>query len=800
MASSTINRRRKKAKVAKGFKLKPISVPVRLFIVLALLTLALVGIITRLVYLQIFVSNDRIAAQVDQLVDEVQIPAERGNIYDRNLNILVQDSSAKSVNIIPKLVKEPTEVSKKLSKELGLDYDKVYKIVTKLEDDKVEINDQLTNVDTVQLMSNLSNPEAYEIDEHSFYCIPDQIKSVKTDTAVIAQAFGMSNEKVESYLTAKENTAQVIKTKVDNALAEELKESLAVYDDDGEVTSYNGIELLEDKMRYYTNGNFASYILGFTGNDHSGLYGVERTFNNQLSGRNGIVYYQKDAYGNIINSQTKVVQEATRGEDLVLSIDSNIQSAAEKTLENAVNQWHAKSGVAIVMDTDTGEIIAMASKPDYDLNNPYSISDEFKARHEEDLKELSETDQLENMWKNPAVSFIYEPGSTFKPITISTALEEGAINPSMTFTCTGAITIAGTTINCTGVHGTQTVAETLENSCNPGLVQIISDLNPNTFYKYVYNLGFGTRTGIELTGEEEGIVGRPFAEDGSINMVDYSTFSFGQGLATTPIQILCALNSLINDGYYISPTLLKTSQTKSTKQVISDSTSREIREAMHGMIESQTILKNQAGNFQIGGKSGTAEKFVDGEYSTEKFVTSFFCFAPVDDPKYATIVVLDEPDTGTSGSASAGPAAIDILKQALIYSGSNPQADSSNNVVVPDLIGMKIDSATKILEERNITYTINENGEGDYVLAQSIPAQTEYLNQEKLVITVGPKPENVEMMVPDFTGMTIQSVNEKVQELGIHLVIKGNGFAVEQSIAPGTIVEPDSTITVRFKE
>lgn len=791
--NSSVRRRKK-------YKFKKPSISKRIIIILSLLIAAVIGISIRLFYLQVLAKNDKYADLYDQLVSEAEITAERGNIYDRNMNILVQDSSAKSINVIPYSVKDPETLSKQLAEELNIKYDDVYKIVTKLEDDKVQVSDNLFKINTETLLASLNNPEAYYVEDTGFYVIPDKVTDAEDDARTIAATFNMDYDTALNYLTYKENTTQLIQSKVDNAKADELLHKVSEIDEEGEIVSTNGVELLEDKKRYYTNGNFASYIIGFTGNDHHGLYGVERTFDEVLSGTNGIVYYQKDATGNIITSQTKVIQQSERGSDLVLSIDSNIQSAAEKALENTVEEWDAKGGTAIVLNSKTGEVIAMASKPDYDLNDPYEVTDEYQSHQDEDFEFLSDSDQLEDMWKNPAVSFIYEPGSTFKPITVATALEEGNITPDSEFTCTGAIPIGNVVIHCTGIHGTQKIAETLENSCNPGLVQIITGVEAQDFYKYVYNFGFGETTGIELTGEESGIVNRVFQEDGSINTVDYSTFSFGQGLATTPIQIITALNSLINNGYYVKPTIIKSNNTTTSKQIVSQSTSETLREDMQGVIASKPGLQNILDGYTMGGKTGTAEKFVNGEYSSTKYVTSFFCFSPVDDPEYCAMVILDEPRTGADGASSAAPTAINILKQTLIYTGANPQEDTNVAVTVPDCVGSDLETVEKILEERGIEYSVKEVSEGTTILAQSIPSQSEYVSGNTLILTVGSKDEITDMIIPDFTGMTVQSVNEKTKELKIHLKIQGSGFAVEQSIPPGTAVEEGETITVKFEE
>ncbi len=781
-------------------KKKTLSPTIRTVLVLAFITFLFLILIGKLILMFTLDRAETSAEQIDQLVEEVQIPAQRGNIYDRNGNLLVQDSSAKSVNLIPKSVKEPEKVSRELSQALGVEYDKVYAIATRLENDKVQISDNVVGKNTDNLLKTLNNNEAYIIENNGFYVRPEKVISPDSDAKAIAIALDLNEDTVKEHLTARENTTQLVKGKVDNQLAASIQDKLSIKNEDGEVESTNGVELIEDKKRYYTNGNFASYILGFTGQDHEGLYGVEKTFDETLSGTKGIVYYQKDAQGNIINSQTKTIQDSVKGEDLTLSIDSSVQSATEKALENTVNEWQAKEGIAIVMKVKTGEVVAMASKPDYDLNDPYSISDQYSQKHSDDFAGKQESEKEALMWQNPAVSFIYEPGSTFKPITVSTALEEGAITPESTFNCTGSINIQGTIVGCTGVHGIQNIAQILENSCNPGLVQIINGVHPYDFYKYVYNFGFGQKTGIQLTGEEAGIVNRFFQDDGSINLVDYGTFSFGQGVATTPIQIITSLSAVVNNGNYVKPTILKSDGDESPKQIISDSTSATLREEMQGVLASKPSLAEMAGQYTMGGKTGTAEKFINGEYTLARCVTSFFCFSPVEDPEYCAMVILDEPKKeGASGAASAAPTAINILKQALIYSGSNPDETQQTKIFIPDCVGLDKDQIEQVLTDRGIKHSFNQSGEGNIVINQSIPAQSEYSPESELVLTVGEQVPQENTTIPDFTGLTVQNVNEKTKELGIKLEIQGSGFAAAQSVPPGTPIEKGSSITVRFE-
>ncbi|WKY43881.1 penicillin-binding transpeptidase domain-containing protein [Eubacteriaceae bacterium ES2] len=777
---------------------------------MAVLAICLLIVVGNLFYLQIVSSEGKYERQVDQLVEEVAIKASRGDIYDRNGNVLAKDSSATALNVIPYEVEDPERLATTLSSNLGLEYSEVLEEISVLEDDIVEVKTGISSSLEVVVLGH--NYSGVEVDDGTLYIVPAEISDPAVVAAALANDLDYDYESIYDAATRKENQPTLIKSKVDNSLALAIKNSEAIYDEDGNVESYNGVELLEDYRRYYTNGNFASYILGFTGSDYTGLYGVEATYDDVLSGEDGVIYYQKDADGNQIASQTKVLKEPVQGEDITLTIDSNIQLIAEKAVEQAAATWQTTTVTAIIMDTDTGELLALATTPDYNLNDPYTLDANFAAANAETLADMTDDEKLLEMYQNPGVSFIYEPGSTFKAITGAAALEEGVVTPETTVYCSGSITIGEATINCaTGPHGTETVSDAIAYSCNPGLVQIIDKLDPDVFYQYVYNFGFGKTTGIELTGEESGIINRLSTENGGINEVDYATFSFGQGLATTPIQMVTALNSVVNDGYYVEPTIIsaetKGEETESPKQIISKETSAAMREIMRKVVQYDSSMTALSEGYSIGGKTGTAEKFIDGEYSSTKYVTSFYCFAPVEDPQYSVYVVLDEPKAGAYGSTSAAPTAISLIEQVLDYNSASASVDSgetqeiqTGTVTVPDLVGQEVDFATSMLDEMGIPYVLDEATSGTVISAQSLASGTVYDGSQQLVLALSEVSleESQTVVVPDLKGLSIQSANEILTGLGLNIKISGSGFASSQTPAATTVVDKGSDVTVFF--
>ncbi len=793
-------------------------------------TLAFLLVIYRLVLLQVIQAQGKYAGQVDQFIDEVKITAPRGNIYDANHRQLVGDSTASIVSVVPYYVDDPKRLEDAIVEKLGVDREEARKKINQIEDSPVDVtniykDDQGKAVEAI-------NPDAYKYDNKSLQVIPNQVKNPEEDAKVIAGILEDVDERyVYEKLTQKENSYVKIKNKVDYDVATELVESQKINKKDyytlinepipeganleseewTKAYSKNGVYLSEDKKRYYTNGHFASHVLGFTDYEHNGMSGIEQNYNTWLKGEDGVAYYAKDASGTVLPSESRIIKEPKKGKDLNLTLDSSLQALTEKELKKAVTEWKAKSGTAIVMDSKTGGIMAMATLPDYDLNKPFDIDKEFSDKQDEAYKELSETDRLNAMWKNPAVSFVYEPGSTFKAVTAATALEEGVVNPETKVHCNGYIVVNGVTIKCTGNHGTQTVSEAVANSCNPGMVQIIQHLDPDTFYQYAYNFGYGKRTGIELPGEESGIVNRAFNNVGDINELDYATFSFGQGLATTPVQMLAALNCVVNDGYYMKPSIVSKEDRQdllgkkadSPKQLISADTSREMRNIMEQVVQKNPQLREQSKGYRIGGKTGTAEKYIDGAYSSQLHVTSFFCYAPVEDPKYAIIVLLDEPSSDAYGGTSAAPVAISLMKQALDYTGDKvnlQEDDPSDKVVMPDLVGQRADIATDILDEYGITYKLINEGEERVVLKQSIEPKTIVESDVEVVLQLGTEGEEnpEEVIVPDLKGMSIQSANEILQNSDLRLMMDGTGFATEQSPKSGEIVKKGTEVKVKF--
>ncbi|QSX08925.1 PASTA domain-containing protein [Alkalibacter rhizosphaerae] len=712
----------------------------RLIFAFFVFSILFVVLAARLTYIQAYQSMELSDAQINQLMGEIPVTASRGNIYDRNGNVLAQDASASSVYARPDALEDPEATGTYLSEILQLD-------------------------------------------------LEETIEKCRDETRSLV----------------------LIARKVDNEKAFLIKDQQIA-----------GVEISEDKKRYYTNGNFASYVLGFTGTDHQGLYGIERIFDHDLRGEDGVLVYEKDGKNQRVPSGYQILIPAKPGNHVVLTLDSIIQHYLESASEKLLTDTGAKRVIAIAMDPGTGEVLGMSANPDYDLNDPRTVTQEIKDALVKELEGKNLGEQQQIMWNNPSVSYNFEPGSTFKVITGAAALEEGVVRPDSAFYDEGFIMVDGVRIRChiyPRGHENETFLEAISNSCNPVLVETILRMNPDTFYQYVYNFGFGDRTGIQLDGEQYGIV--PVNEN--INKVDYATKSFGQGIGVTPIQLITALSAIVNGGDYIKPTVVKETRSSETEEVIesyltdvsrkiiSKKTADGLKEAMENVILESASMSSKTQGFSMGGKTGTAQKIVDGAYSNELYITSFFGFAPVDDPKISLLVIVDEPSkalTGGSvtGSSTAGVPAVEIITDILKYMNVpvGDAVDFGRTDIVPDLRNLDISTAKEILNNLGVSYELNgtDSGNGIGVLDQEPNPGARMEENTKITLEVGQiLGESDDLIsVPNVLDLTVHNASAMLEQRGLIMDFQGTGgFAVMQEPEAGTIVPRGSIISVVFE-
>jgi len=502
-----------------------------------------------------------------------------------------------------------------------------------------------------------------------------------------------------------------------------------------------GVNIDEDTKRYYPHSNFASHIIGFCGSDNQGLGGIEAKYDETLSGIKGRITRVKDAAGGEVEGTVERYTDAVDGNSLVTTIDMGVQSIAEKYLEEAcIDNVCTDGGNVIIMEPETGNILAMATYPSYNLNEPYEIVDEELKNVWDTLGNKERTESLQAMWRNKAIADTYEPGSTFKLVTASASLEEGITSTDKAgeFSCSGSITIAGTRIKCWRYyrpHGSQSLRNAMMNSCNPVFIGLGQKLGVDTYYNYLERFGFLAKTGIDLLGEAKGI----FLDKSKVGPVELATISFGQRFEVTPLQMITMVSTIANNGKRMKPRLVKQiidSQTGETIDIepecigtaISEKTAKEVLSMMESVVSEGTGKNAKVAGFRVGGKTGTSEDGVN----TNKYVTSFIGVAPISDPKVTILVTLYNPtgEGGHQGGAVAAPVAGQILGEVLPYlelKEDNEETKVNTEVVsVPDVKYKTLKEAEEILKQTTLKVKYNTNEENinkeEKIVSSQIPS------------------------------------------------------------------------------
>lgn len=699
----------------------------------------------------------------NQTRDKVVTP-QRGTIFDRNMKELAVSASTEEVNVTP------ANIYGTLKGKKGEKLTDEQKAALKLERQEK----------AAKMLS-----EILELDYDSV------LKKIQKDTAYVR-----------------------IKTRVEKDITDKIREQMR----EQEIT---GVGFTPDSKRYYPYGTFASHIIGFTGTDNNGSMGIELEYEDVLKGTAGRVVKAQNASGKDMPFKYEKYVPAVDGDGVVLTIDEAVQHFLEKHLETALADTKAAKGVAgIVMDVKTGEILAMSSKPDFDLNEPRVIP----ANRTDLLAELEglsgkdyvskSGELLQRVWRNKAINDTYEPGSTFKLFTVSSALEEGTVNTNSSFNCPGFKKVGGWTIKCWkhGGHGTQKLGQTLQNSCNVAMMNISEKFGTITFKKYFNAYGLMDKTGIDLPGEAKGIF---FNHE--MTPSDLATASFGQNFQVTPIEMINMVSAIVNDGKLKKPHIVKeivdkagnikqSFKTEVVRQVISENTSNIMCEFMEKVVSEGTGQNAYVAGYRIGGKTATSEKQPRG---TGKRIASFIGVAPMDDPQYAVLVMIDEPGIQQKGGgAIAAPVVSRIMGDMLPYMGVVPKYGDDEmdrrDISVPDLIGKSRADAEKLLKGKKMGYKII--GNGDKVTDQlpangvKIPATAE------IVLYMGGEKATKPVTVPNIIGMSVSQANTTLKNAGLYMKRIGVSTkrttiatrSVKQSPAKNTQVAPGTVITVEF--
>ena len=635
--------------------------------------------------------------------------------------------------------------------------------------------------------------------------------------AGLAEILGKDAASIRKRMDNVKSQYELIQLRAD----EEVAAKVRAYVEENKIS---GVHLVADTKRYYPYGSLAAQVIGFVGDDNTGLYGLEAYYEEELEGQSGLVISAKDQAENDMLYTYEQYFAAKNGSDLTLTLDTTIQYYLEKGLEAMTDKFSAANGASgIVMNAKTGGIMAMASYPNYDLNDFLTVSDQtLQERIERGENTLADMQLLQ--WRNKALNDTYEPGSTFKILTLSAALEEGVVDKTTTVNCGGSVNISGYTIHCSNKngHGLQTLVQSVGNSCNPAFINYGLRIGNEKFYEYMRSFGLMNTTGIDLGGEAVGV----FAADSSFTQLDLACYAFGQNFTVTPLTLISAQAACVNGGYLHTPYLVEritdsdgnvTYRHDSTpvRQVISEQTSATVRECLEYVVASGTGKNGQVAGYRIGGKTGTAEKTdqtdSNGQQTNDKIV-SFVGIAPMDDPEYVVLIALDTPNpaTGTyiSGGVMAAPTVARVMEDILPYLGVEPdysEVDMSRVTVrMPNLAGKTESEAAAILEEDHLNYKII--GDGDKIVSQ-IPAHGRELpgNSTVLLYTDDSMPTD-EVEVPNLTGMTVAQASTTLSQLGLYLQAKGtdsNAWYVvvtKQDIDAGTKVPRGTMIAVTFTD
>lgn len=820
----------------------------RLLMGAACLFLLLIG---RLFYIQIIDSENLQSLALSQWAREFTISAKRGDITDRNGKVLAQSASAATVVAAPMdvvglnkitgdLENEIRRDAKSLSALLGLEESSVYSKLTNTARIKVTLAENVDaalaaqvqalgirglSVNTMETLAVDGRADAAE--EQSLPC------AVTVNPVEVVGLRTITTDRQEKLLQSATALAQVLDLDVDEVYRKITDTSKAQYILARQITlekarevralKISGISINEDVVRAYPMGSFLTQVLGFTDISGQGQEGLEKSLDKYLAGTNGSIVSQVDGMSRQMENSEDEYIEAKDGYTVRLTVDYVLEAIAEKFAQQALEETEAKAVRCILMDPNTAEIYAMCNKPDFDLNAP----------PRDDLSELS------RLMRNACVADAYEPGSTFKILTTAVALNEGVTTPDTTYTCTGSVLVDGDKIKCWrsgNPHGTQTLTQAVCNSCNPVFVNLALQLGTEKFYEKLNAFGIGQEVPVDLPGASAGqMIALKYVKN-----VDIARVGFGQSVSVSPVQLLTAACAAVNGGNLMKPYIVKEMIDSEGQTVaayapevrgnpISKETSATMREILETAVRDGGGRNAYIPGYRVGGKTGTAQKYVNGKVSSNLHICSFLGFAPMDDPKLAILFIVDEPGVRPDyGSTVAAPYAKLVLEESLKYMGIQPVYGEGEEdlvqktVQVPDVSGMSIQDASRAFTDAGLTSM--SDGIGDKIVEQFPAAGSEvpygslvmlYTEQqlvpegEPIEITEGEEdgetdnPENptdpIEdseeevqyeyIEVPDVTGLSMIKANRLLRSQGLTMQISGSGLAVSQYPEAGTMLK-----------
>ena len=784
----------------------------RFAVVTFLIGAFVLAIFYNLFKLMVFEKDKNQQEAASQQLKTVNIPANRGTIYDANGEKLVQSASAWVLVIDPKAMRanysdaEHEEICHTISEVLGVSYDTVLKR-------------SRMNAVSVKIMKKLNKEQKDKM--HAF--IYRDVFYYKTEEK---DEDGNKKKVDKVFFADKVMAGEYPELKV--------KGNDEVYSGDTKLTHtkeypyIKGLSLLDDTNRYYYHDMpIAANVLGYTNFDNEGSLGIESYYNDVLSGVDGKVLQAKNSMGGEMPFDfNDSKQKPVNGNDLTLTLDVNVQNMLEKYLRQAVIENEVQNHAAgIIMNVNTGAILAMATMPDYDPSDYLTVTDPIALKKISEIEDKTEKNKAiveaqQEQWRNKAVNDTYEPGSVFKPITMSSALEEHVTSMDETFVCKGYRLVGKRRIKCANRsgHGIETLMQAMMNSCNPALMELGSRLGVSTFSKYFKSYGLTAATGIDLPGESAGM----YHDKDSMTELDLAECSFGQSMTVTPIQMITAFSAVVNGGYLLKPyivdsitdpngNIVLTKQKVVKRQVISEETSAKMRTILEATANKGGTAHNvYLAGYRIGGKTGTSEKIAKQAVLKDKtslYVASFCGVAPIDNPEVAVLIVLDEPQGKRhSGGSIAAPVVRGIFSELLPYLGVDTtyseEEERTRDIFVPSVIGQRKDDASGDLQKKG--FTVRILGDGDTVTAQ-IPAGGKTAPKScTIVLTTESKGKVPTTTVPDLEGLSPTKVAYAVKNKNLNIRYSGTGFdsssgiSVRQDIPAGSVVEEGTVVTVEF--
>ena len=724
----------------------------RMFIVFISILMLL---IIRLAWLQIVQGAELKEEMHRQLTASKTISPKRGTIYDSTGKALAISAQVDTVSI------DPTRII--------------------VEDENGDIDEAKTKVFKEEVAKQFS--EIFELD------YKETLEKVsRTDTTNITIAKKVENDKIEK---------------------------LEAWMEENEV--YSGINIDEDTKRYYPYNNLASSLIGFCGTDNQGLWGLESKWNDILTGTPGKVTSAQDAVQDLIPYEDETYIAPQNGNDITLTIDANIQQIAEKYLKQACEENKCKEGGnVIIMDPDTGDILAMATYPDYNLNDPYTL--EFIPENE--WKKMSSEEQYQKQqetWNNRAITSTYEPGSVFKIVTAAAGLEEGFTNPDTpnVYHCDGYEDVDGVTINCsdTSGHGDLSLRDALKYSCNPAFIQLGQKIGVKTLYRYFDAFGFFNNSNFADIGDSgsSGEAQSIFWNEEDVGSVELATMSFGQRFRITPLQMISAVAAVANDGILMQPRIAKeikntdtgaitTIETKEVRQVVSKETANTLLDMLQTVVDSGTGSYAQVKGYSIAGKTGTSE----ADYSDESSVSvaSFAAITPVESPEIVVLLTLYGPQGDlTGGGTIAAPVVAQILSEVLPYLGipSNTTDSEMETTSVSNVENKTVAEARKILEKQG--FECITDGNDDEIVSDQMPVAGTALIEDSIIkLYTENSDTRVSQTVPNLKGMSLSEAKAALNNKNLNIKYTGTGKVTSQDIIAGTKVEEGTIINVVLKE